>query len=1192
MLNKSVFIHFMFIILLSSTSTHAHPADPSPLLSNYALFGEEYLNFTEEAETQGTGWTGTNGYLEQSSSWVVFNNTLKIKGNFDAGTHEMTVYKESVYVKSSTSGSLSLVSDLLVTNASFPDPKLPDFPASEISVTDDNLIVKGSQNLSPGSYGRILLNDDNAEIILESGTYEIDSLIIRGTVRIPGNQKGATRILVKSFLHFDNAGPNGHRVVSQGDALGKVLLYCAGNSVVIDQSSRIDAALVTPVADISLATEIVVNGQIHAKSITFKNGFDGQDGTFIPFNPGNLLFPEEILAGIPEDKSEEPKVENSYLLSFPLLLTSNSEYYGRVEYQVLAEASKKPATIDNDFKTDAHGAQSSGTIHFSPGDSVSRDSIHIWIIDDLAHEDVEHIEVKLSSPDSITFENSDTTISYFIPIISEDPEYNELKGSGAAYDTLGDGVAHSVLLTLSEDLQESAVTELSYHWPSSENNKTVQLSDLQFHTNKQLSFPLETISGEGSGTGQITLDDETVLDFTILDSVGPVLKKGSAELLNEYSADTLTLEVSEPLQQFDTATKPELIFFNDSADITGDTVKAIEISKINATNYTVVLPKGSLSLGVWAQFNHKAETRDLRGNSPAPYNQKIDLHITVNKIPTFEVGALFDTKGTAGRLDGKADSGYIAVRLAADTAKITMHDLTAVNLDPDNKNIPLTWQVINDSLITFTSSDLEDIHSSQKVQLSFDNITIEGMLKDSVAPVIVAAQYEAWSSGDSLKVTFSEPIAEWGNLSPFHFHSGTDLKVQKKRTEGREAIYLVVGGEITESDSIWIRREGEIADTGSVYQQNDNNQHVPLTILTILSPIKASFRDTLGKPDGYIDGLTLKFNGTLTEAMIPALRKTIVLPKHRGLSFRNSVYTLEDSSVSFVLLQDTAAYRSTAVDSRDNLTFSHTVYAGDTALFLDSSLPITDSMGPVVISGHYLYGVYDESDISISSVSDTLKVTYSEPVLVPDSDTPFGFVGKDGEYQFSIVPGQEKGKTVAYERIYKKGGRLPEVNDSIYLIGEEALSDTSFISQNRDTKPALLVSNTYQQPFKFLVYPNPITLSQDGTFTNEYLHYSGEGDSFNKLSVIVIPQGIRPVADTVAVKMVLIDPVGNEIFQEDLTVSYRNVQGDWVCSVPAKNRNGRVLGRGSYSLQLKLTGAGEAVHQQLLGVQQALYPKK
>lgn len=1186
---------FIAVVVLSSIisilTIYSHPADPSALLSNYALFGQEYLNFTEEAETHELGWIGTNGYLNQGRSWVKFNSILKIKGSFDAGTNDMTRYKDTVYVKSSTTGDLSLVGDLLQTNASFPDPSLPSYGKSDITVDESNsLLIKGSQALMPGRYGRILLNDDNAEIVLTSGEYEIDTLIIRGTTRIPSLDKGVCRILVKSYLQFDNAGPNGHRLVAEDDALGKVLLFCAGG-VTIDQGSRIDAALVAPDAHVSLATEIILNGQIHAKSITFRNGFNGKNGTFIPFNPGNLLFPEYLQEGVPEDSLKEPKSDNSYLLSFPLLLSNAGEYWGEVSYEVRSTSSKATAATEGeDFTRDTNGASPTGTIHFAPGDSVSSDSIHIWIIDDPKYESIEQIEVFLHSPDSLTLENGDSSISYFIPLESEDPEYNEMEGIGAAFDSVGDGLAHSITVELTEDLQESALTKLTYNWPNSATEKSVALGDITFLSNQSLSFPIVSNSGEGSGEGLLTLDDGTELGFSIVDSVGPVLLSGSAELLDTYSADTLTLSIREPISNFASSQEPQLIIFDDSSDTEGDTVKGLSVEKKSDLIYEVTLLKGTLSLGDWAQFNYASDITDLNGNSPATYNQKIQLNITVNKIPSFYAGALFDTNGPTGRLDGVADSGYVTIRLAADTARITMQDLTGLRLDPHNKNISLEWHVLNDSMLTFTNNNLIGFNSSAEILLEFETIDVEGTLKDSVAPVITAAQYEAWDKGDTLKVTFSEPLNDWGNLTPFLLHSGTTLKVQRKQVQETSVTYLVVGGSISESDSIWIAGDGEIADSGDVYQTNSNNQQVPLTILTIISPVEAAFFDTLDKPDGLIDAVRLTFNGTVTEAMVTALRKTVVLPSHRGISYRNSDVTVDGSEITFSLIQDTAAYRSTAVDSRDNISFDHTIYVGDTALYLDGSLPVADSMGPVVLSGFYSFGSYDELDPTINRVVDTLTVEYSEPVLIPDSDTPFGFIGADGNYEMSIVPGTQKGSRVAYERHYLRGDKLPELNDSLYLFGDQTLSDEIFVDQRKDTKPVPLLSNRYEQKFRFTVYPNPIVLDAFGQFTNNYLIYSGELDPANKLSVIVYPLGIRPVADTIAIDMVLLDPVGNEIFQQELVSPYRNEKGEWVFNVVPQNKNGRTPGRGSYSLQLKLTGAGETKHQQLLGVQQAIYP--
>lgn len=1178
----------LILILIYTYTLFGHPADPSPLLANYALFGEEFLNFTEEAETQSAGWTGTNGYLEQSSSWCKFNNPMKIKGVFDAGTNNATTYSDTVYIKSTTKGDLSLLGGKLVSGATFPDPVLPDYKAIDINVNSGNdLIIDGSQALAPGQYGTILLNDDDAEIVLESGLYEIDSLIIRGTVRVKEGQKGATRILVKSFLHFDNAGPDGHRLVADGDALGKVLLYSAGD-VILDQSTRFDAALVAPYADLQLMTEMIVNGQIHAKSITFRNGFNGQNGKFIPFNPGNLIFPDYLLEGVPEDSLDQPKTDNSYLLSFPLLLSNASEYTGTVDYEVRNSSSTgTAATMGEDFENNTLGAISRGTLHFAKGDSISRDSIHIWIIDDEKHEPIEQIEVQLTKPDSVTFENGDSSISYFIPILSEDPEYNEMDGIASAFDTLGDGTANLIRIDLSEELLQSAVTEVAYSWPSSAKESTVALSTLHFLNNKQIAFPIASNSGEGSGSGTITLDDGTVVSFAIVDSVGPVLKRGSATVLSTHSADTLHLTVSEPITNFDNNIIPQIILFTDSAKSVGDTVSLQEVTNSAGNDYSVVLKKGSLALGMWAQFNTYAAVADLKGNHPASYNQKIQLQITVDKVPGFRAGALFDADGPNGRLNGLADSAYITITLAPDTARITMADLTELVLDPAGLNKKLTWQVVNDSLITININELDSITTKSAIRLHFSTVTVSGELRDSVAPVITKANYESWDSGDTLRVSYSEPIGNSGNRTPFHFFSGTTLSLQEVQVVDREATYLVTGGELTKGDSIWIRADGDIADRELIFQLSDNNQRVPLTILTVLRLQSAAFLDDRDKPDGYIDGISLQFDGSVPPNALKALQKTLRLPLERNLTFSNAPHSLNKGLVYFPLDQSTETEQNTAVSTNDFLLFDHTVYSGDTALYLQDRLQITDSMGPVAIAAHYSFGQFDTDNPQVDFLVDTLRVTYSESVAIPFSDTPFGFIHGNEYYTFAIIEGFDTSNTVSYARIFREGNRLPVLEDSLFLRSQQ-LNDEVSILQLRDTKPVPLTLGAYTQPYSFTLYPNPIKLDINRQFTNEYLFFNGSDKSENHLAVIVRPLGIRPVEDTLAATITILDPVGNEIIEEDIFSDTRNNSGDWFFAIEPKNRNNRTLGRGSYSIQVILSNDDSLIHYDVIGVQESI----
>lgn len=1174
-MRKKIFIHWysgivllLTMALLFPTNPVAHPADPSPLLAQYALYGKDFLDFTEEATTQDRGWVGTGGYLRQGASWVHFNGIVKVTGDFNAGTNDRTWYKDTVYIKSTVSGDSTLVGKFLVRHATFPEPLLPDFPASSIKIDPNNTITgSGLIKLAPGSYGSINMGDDAAVVEVEAGEYHIDTLNIRGTLRVVKKASGGvTRLLVRSHVRFENAGGSGHKlVVADTSMLGRVLLYCTG-TVRIDQGSRIDATLIAPNANIELKTEVVLNGQIHAQSLTFTNAFSGNDGIFIPFNPKTLKI---LDAAFPEDTTGlVDGIDRSYKAKIRFILSGNDSA-ASVQYRILKNALAIPAaTWGVDFRCDTAGVTDTGTMRWAVKDSIPDRYPEVWIVDDNEIEPSEWFSITLFNPVNIAFSNDSAQITYSLKILSEDSVIGTGFRRGAVYGSSGSGLAdHAICFLTSGSNTAKTVARVMYRWPSTAAEDTCTAQEITLLSDVSFSFAIDTArfrSGSGTGIAMVLFKDGSSVQGSLADSCGPAIVLASCnQTAGNRTYDTLEISTTESisLSNLGSGSMP-LVLYADSVTVKGDTILVKSLFPAGA-RYRFCLPKGTIKRGNWVRFNAQAgeSVHDLVGNLPLPINRKVPILVMGGQDPVSVTGAVFDVWGSTGRIDGHSDSLFIVMSLSSDPEHFTVDSLTRLYLQASSGNVLLHWTRLSDSTLYVFDSSLKGVTGSATVLLHFGSSIVPGTLADSVAPVIQSAEYHNWSDRmDSLIITFTEPLKNSGNARPFLFEIAPPLTVAPITISGATVRYAVLSGEVATRDSIWIKAGTQIIDLAGKEQTNSNNRKVALAYQRVVSVARASYHDLTPRADGYIDEVQLKFGLAIPASAAGQFGAILSLPSDRGL-----LVTGDEKVVGNTVYIGTAHNPSkvpvpvTSVSATDVVSFTKDIAVDTFLLVARTPVPVEDSLAPVITDAEYSMMVTQTDGVRII---DTLSITYSEPVNKLTCKNPFTLRRKSNASLYTITLGLfgETGQTPAYTVPDPPDSLLPSAGDSIWIDKAGEVADQNGLLQRRNTVGVVLRVKPYKPNFEVLVYPNPYPIDNT-SYVNMAILKNGGTNYLNHIALCVRPIGRSLIGD-IQCTLKIYDQVGNKVNTPDCSNPLKGSAGQYLYPFQPVNTNERLVGTG------------------------------
>lgn len=748
----------------------------------------------------------------------------------------------------------------------------------------------------------------------------------------------------------------------------------------------------------------------------------------------------------------------------------------------------------------------------------------------------------------------------------------------AIYDVDGDGRGDSVAVTLTLGKAENryTVSDISkgkYSWPGTTLSEDLTTGDIVHPSEEFFAFLYDSKACAGNGALELNFPENYTLTGAIDDMVGPVIDSAICLQIDQDRVhDTLILETNELLKENHKSDTRYLILFADSSATEGDTITVRKVEKAG-NSYHFLLDKNSVSYGDWVQFVYNSGIQDVANNAPLAINQKILINVLGGVAPKITKAVIFDVKGADNRIDGNGDSIYVELSLSVDPKALTVDSLKEVtyNWSGTSKTKPLSELIpINDSTFAIVDSTLTGGAGSGTVTLTFTNNSyiVEGVITDSIAPVISSATYYNWSGvDDTLVVTFNEEPGESGSTTPF-LVTGSAIKVRKTSSDSATITYAITNGtSLSLGDSIWIKANQKISDIRNNEQNTDMNVQVPLTYFRVASFTGAAYFETDDRPDGYIDRISLYSNSNFDEEKLSGLSTKITLPAERHFTIDNVIRGDERTVVLSVSQNKSEAKETTAIESYDHLN-SEQLQINDTLLFSTTKeLSISDSVAPVITAARFVPAEEDGDDLI-----DTLRISFSEEVSRTDYDEPFRLSdASDGDKEYSLEFNNNAGGTVdvLYTNEYNQSNILPGLGDSIWIYENGTIEDSKGIVQERNSIPVPLTVGIYKRNFKVSIAPSPFNLQ----------YYD------DSVVTIRIQPRTRILPTDIEAAFVIYDKVGNIVKEVDFS-EFGKVEDEMLQhAFKPQNRQGRKLGFGSYQIELIIRADGElSRHPLSLGI--------
>lgn len=439
--------------------------------------------------------------------------------------------------------------------------------------------------------------------------------------------------------------------------------------------------------------------------------------------------------------------------------------------------------------------------------------------------------------------------------------------TAAAFADKGDGAVNRFELYYEKELDELP-DSLYVSWPSSNPLKVILKTSISLdpvnrnHITALLDTPFEKGNTEcktPSPTGTSFYFDSVysklrVVDFSINDSVGPILTSACIIEKDSSKNDTLMITLSEKVRVNSLEGKSCILIKEGKDPIELTILSAIEMQ--NAIRL-IVENSGELTIaeGDSLRLNPSGPVMDLPGNKPHPKNKAVPL--TIQKKPAHITSAYYIDSDA----DGTIDSVIVSFdrQISANNLDITISRRGGATGNIENNRMVFTNNSHSEAILPLPSSLRIPNTTSGEIDIRFifksqENISRRYLADDSAAPVLTSALFCPGipksvndSVPDTLIVTFSEQIQKINNDYPFVF-KGQNGSLYKMRLSTQSikgnAWYFIVSSIENEikypsaNDSVFINHLAAVRDTFSNVQTNPDNKRVPLKIRPV--PFKYS----------------------------------------------------------------------------------------------------------------------------------------------------------------------------------------------------------------------------------------------------------------------------------------------------------------------------------------------------------------
>jgi fibro-slime domain-containing protein len=456
-----------------------------------------------------------------------------------------------------------------------------------------------------------------------------------------------------------------------------------------------------------------------------------------------------------------------------------------------------------------------------------------------------------------------------------------------------------------------------------------------------------------------------------------------------------------------------------------------------------------------------------------------------------------------------------------------------------------------EAVTTFTGSN--NLGMCYSTDTAYDNAHMLTSFKinDSIGPLLQSALLLEKIQGtfDTLLIALSENIADKSLVgkSLVLIGNGDQYTLNIVEAVFMGDLYKVIvdnsaGIAINANDSLKLSSDGPVKD---LYGNSPHKHNKPVVLaIREKAPFVTDSWYYDRNADGSIDEIEIVFNKKVDSKLLTANFK-FSKKSSGGLTADKFRYASGDSLR--LLLDIRSAVNGLAIGELVtsgvlDLTINHTLFPD-----IPIASSVKDRAAPVLISAKYTEGNWE--NLSVKN-KDTLVITLSENSLDPVSNEPFLFIGTavNNSYRLLLQQIGKNANTYSFVVTSVEGKGYPQTGDSVFININGKIGD---IHQN-------LQENPLNRRVAFAVVSPPLNI----TIKTGPSPFNPEKENVK----IIVNSGTKSKTEVrMAITISIIDGIGNCVFRDEKTVV-----DEWLCEWNGRNRNGRIVGAGTYIVHVSV----------------------
>lgn len=340
------------------------------------------------------------------------------------------------------------------------------------------------------------------------------------------------------------------------------------------------------------------------------------------------------------------------------------------------------------------------------------------------------------------------------------------------------------------------------------------------------------------------------------------------------------------------------------------------------------------------------------------------------------------------------------------------------------------------------------------------------------------------------------------------------------------------------------------------------NPDLPLDTLRVSLPFNvsksvtvqsASYHDT--DADGFIDSVYLAMDNPVSSDDLEEFASLVTLPLHRV--FRIDSLKVVPGGIAYLVEEQGGAEPQTFTTSNDKLVVREAVLPNG-GFILGTTVPILDKVAPVIISAYLRID---------GSATDSLVVTFSEPMLPVTAERPFLLEGESGQYVAVLSPGSRKEDQGTFAVIGLENAEDIIPGDSIWINSASDVADVKNNLQGNPRNRKVSVS-VKQLPYTLRAKAVNNPLNPAKAPVPEFIRRLGVSET-KGLVVVAEPEKVLRSHIRLKGTASVYDVVKNPIVQ-NIPMAYDDATKKLYFVWNGRNSSGRMVATGTYQAVLKI----------------------